>query len=178
MKMHSHTKLIKLIFATLSFLITNGAIGMAQPAPPPGQYPPPPGMQAPPPESEQTPPPPLNPGLPPAVGSPATPPPTPEGWGYPGYLNNPPATGFNQGAINVMATGYDTESVLVQIPLVVSYNFNGAYYDVTVLNCWNPYTQTWNVGIDQPAYTTTYYFNGFTYNYYVNLPTGTFYFNL
>ena len=85
---------------------------------------------------------------------------------------------MNQGTINVMATGYDTESVLVQIPLMVSYTFNGAYYDVTVLNSWNPFTQSWNIGVDSPAYQTDYYFNGFTYNYYANLPTGTFYFNL
>ena len=85
---------------------------------------------------------------------------------------------MNEGTINVMATGYDTESVLVQIPLVVSYSFNGAYYNVTVLNSWNPFTQSWNLGVDIPANQTSYYFNGFTYNYMVNLPIGTFYFNL
>ena len=77
-----------------------------------------------------------------------------------------------------MATGYDTESVLVQIPLVVSYSFNGVNYDVTVLNAWNPLTQTWNMGVDQQGFQTSYYFNGFNYNYYTNLSTGTFYFNL
>lgn len=77
-----------------------------------------------------------------------------------------------------MATGYDTESVLVQIPLVVSYLFNGAYYDVTVVNAWNPYTQSWTFGVDSQAYNTSYFFNGFNYNYYAVLPTGTYYFNL
>ena len=85
---------------------------------------------------------------------------------------------MNQGNLNVMATGYDSESVLVQIPLYVSYSFNGVQYDVTVLNSWNPYTQMWNDGVDTPAYNTNYYFNGFTYNYYVVLPSGTYYFNL
>ena len=77
---------------------------------------------------------------------------------------------MNQGNLNVMATGYDSESVLVQIPLYVSYSFNGVQYDVTVLNSWNPYTQMWNESVDTPAYQT--------YNYYVVLPSGTYYFNL
>lgn len=138
---------------------------MAQPTPPPsGQIPPPPTGPI-----ESPPPPPSGP-----LQSPP-----PPGWGYSGYLSNPPSTDWmNNGTINVMATGYDTESVLVQIPLVVSYSFNGVQYDVTVLNSWNPYTQNWTLGIDVPAYQTNYYFNGFTYNYYVNLATGTFYFNL
>ena len=94
-------------------------------------------------------------------------------------LSNPPGEDWmNQGTVNVMATGYDSESVLVQIPLVVSYSFNGANYNVEVLNSWNPYTQTWNIGVDTPAYQTSYNFNGFTYNYYAPLATGTFYFNL
>lgn len=127
----------------------------AQPAPPPPGFPPPP--------PEDTP----------------LPPPPPPGWGAPGYLVTPPASpDFNQGTINVMATGYDTESVLVQIPLFVSYNFNGATYNVTVLNSWNPYTQTWNIGVDVPASPTDYFFNGFRYNYTATLPSGIFYFNL
>lgn len=143
-------------------------------APPPGQMTTPPGS---PPPSPGAPVPPPAPGnLPP--GS-ATPPPPPPGWGAPGMLSTPPAPGMlNQGTLNVMATGYDAESVLVQIPLVVSYAFNGVNYNVTVLNSWNPLTQTWNSGIDMPATPTDYSFNGFTYNYYVNLPSGNYYFNL
>ena len=85
---------------------------------------------------------------------------------------------MNNGTLNVMATGYDSEGVLKQIPLVVSYSFNGINYNVTVLNAWNPYTETWNMGVDAPAFSTTYYMNGFTYNYYAPLALGTFYFNL
>lgn len=136
----------------------------AQPTPPP----PPPAQGLPP----QAPPPP-----PPGPGPAQTPP--PPGWGAPGYLVTPPAGEWmNQGTINVMATGYDSESVLVQIPLYVAYSFNGVQYDVTVLNSWNPLTQTWNIGVDTQAFNTSYYFNGFNYNYYVVLPSGTYYFNL
>ena len=142
---------------------------MAQPLPPP-----PPAMPAPAPGPT---PPPQVPGPPPPAQAPAQTPPPP-GWGGPGYLASPPDQWMNQGTINVMATGYDTESVLVQIPLVVSYTYNGVNYNVTVDNSWNPYTQSWNMGVDQPAFSTSYFFNGFTYNYYTNLPSGTFYFNL
>lgn len=165
-------------FLLIAGLIISCVAMSGQPLPPPG---PPGGM---PPENPDLNPPPFQTPPPapvsgsPAPGTPVPPPPPPAGWAYPGYLNNPPAASFNNGTINVMATGYDTESVLVQIPLVVSYSFNGAYYDVTVLNSWNPYTQTWNVGVDTPAYNTSYYFNGFNYNFYANLPSGTFYFNL
>lgn len=108
-----------------------------------------------------------------------TPPPPPPGWGGPGFLATPPQGDWmNNGTINVMATGYDSEGVLKQIPLVVSYSFNGVTYNVTVLNAWNPYTETWNIGIDAPAFTTTFSLNGFTYNYYAPLSLGTFYFNL
>ena len=142
-------------------------IAMGQPTPPPAG-PPPSGMPAPP------------PGAPVPPGTPGSPPVTPPpGWGGPGYLTTPPSGNWmNQGTINVMATGYDSESVLVQIPLVVSYSFNGAFYDVTVLNAWSPFTQSWNIGVDVPASQTSFYFNGFTYNYMVSLPSGIFYFNL
>lgn len=150
---------------------------MSQPTPPP------PGLTPPPPGFNQTPPPPGPTPTPPPPGAPVPPPPgqpaPPPGWGSPGCLVTPPtADWMNQGYMNVMATGYDTESVLVQIPLYVSYNFNGVNYDVTVINSWSPYTQTWNTNVDIPANQTDYYFNGFNYNFYVNLPSGTFYFNL
>ena len=156
-----------LISAWLTFLvlfITGISTMYSQPTPPPGLGTPPPinGQPVAPPPS------PYSPGMN-----------TPPGWSYNGFL--PPApinNDMNQGTINVMATGYDTESVLVQIPLVVSYSFNGVNYDVTVLNAWNPLTQTWNMGVDQQGFQTSYYFNGFNYNYYTNLSTGTFYFNL
>ena len=133
--------------------------------------------------AQPTPPPPGGPGIPPPpppapINGPAQTPPPP-GWGAPGFLTTPPAGEWmNQGTLNVMATGYDSESVLVQIPLYVSYSFNGVQYDVTVLNSWNPYSQMWNTGVDTSAYHTDYYFNGFNYNFYVVLPTGTYYFNL
>ena len=148
----------------LSLLVFGIGTIKAQPTPPP----PPPAQGLPP----QAPPPP-----PPGPGPAQTPP--PPGWGAPGYLVTPPAGEWmNQGTINVMATGYDSESVLVQIPLYVAYSFNGVQYDVTVLNSWNPLTQTWNIGVDTQAFNTSYYFNGFNYNYYVVLPSGTYYFNL
>lgn len=116
--------------------------------------------------------------VPPSPGpNPNTPP--PPGWGAPGYLVNPPVGDWmNSGNLNVMATGYDSEGVMTQIPLYIYYQYNGVNYNVTVLNSWNPYTQMWNQGVDVPANQTSYFLNGFTYNYYVVLPTGTFYFNL
>ena len=121
-----------------------------------------------------------NPGMPSPMPNPAPPAGgAPQGWATPGILGNPPAADWmNQGTLNVMATGYDSQGVLKQIPLNISYNFNGVSYNVTVNNAWNPYTETWTIGIDIPAFSTSYYLNGFTYNYYANLPIGTFYFNL
>lgn len=160
--MKLHLDLFRKYTIASAILLAGILVSVGQPAPPPPPGPgniPPPGAPVPPPGPAQTPPPP--------------------GWGAPGFLSTPPAGEWmNQGNLNVMATGYDAESVLVQIPLYVSYSFNGANYDVTVLNSWNPMSQTWNVGVDTPAYQTSYYFNGFTYNYYAVLPSGTYYFNL
>ena len=114
-------------------------------------------------------------------GPPPPPPPPQSPWasGVPGFLTNPPSADWmNSGNLNVMATGYDVQGVIRQIPLQVSYNWNGVNYNVTVINAWNPYSQMWNTGLDIPANSTSYYFNGFTYNYYAALPIGTFYFNL
>lgn len=151
---------------------------IAQPTPPPppgGSIPPPPAQPLSPPQAPQPIPPQPVPGAPPPPPAGSLPP----GWGGPGSLTTPPSADWmNQGTMNVMATGYDTESVLVQIPLVVSYSFNGVNYDVTVLNAWSPFTQTWNIGLDIQAIQTSYYFNGFTYNFMVSLPSGNFYFNL
>ena len=165
MKRENSFKNKKISLAILAAFIFGIVSVTAQPAPPP-----PPGMGGP--QAFQPAPP------APVPNGPAQTPPPP-GWGAPGFLTTPPAGEWmNQGNINVMATGYDSESVLVQIPLYVSYSFNGVQYDVTVLNSWNPYTQTWNIGVDSPAYNTNYFFNGFTYNFYAVLPTGTYYFNL
>lgn len=134
------------------------------------------------PENQNIPPYPTGPG-PVVAESPAnngsTPPPPPPGWAGPGFLSTPANPDWqNEGTINVMGTGYDSQGVMKQIPLFVQYQFNGVNYNVTVLNAWNPYTYSWDANVDQPAYQTSYYFNGFTYNYYTVLSTGTFYFNL
>lgn len=84
----------------------------------------------------------------------------------------------NSGTTNVIACGYDAQGVWRTIPLRVSYNYNGAQYDVTVLSAWNPWTDSWNYGVDQPAFNTYYFLNGTYFNFYTNLSTGTFYFNL
>ena len=161
----------KIVWCMATISICCGVVN-AQPGPPPPGPPSPTPIGTPPPPNA-----PLPPGPGPAV--PPPPPNTPPGWGAPGYLVTPPnGDWMNQGTLNVMATGYDTESVLVQIPLVVSYYFNGVNYNVTVLNAWSPFTQTWITGLDIPASQTSFYFNGFNYNFTVSLPSGTYYFNL
>ncbi|MDE6717564.1 MAG: hypothetical protein K2J70_05145 [Muribaculaceae bacterium] len=107
------------------------------------------------------------------------------GWG-PGWNNwnsNPPvvvnvAPNPNQGVEKVIACGYDAQGIWRVIPMVVSYVYNGVQYNVTVLNAYNPWTDAWNTGIDQPAYNTYFYLRGVYYNFYAPLSTGTFYFNL
>ena len=84
----------------------------------------------------------------------------------------------NGGVMNVVAVGYDAQGVYRTIPLRVAYTYNGVNYDVNVLSAWNPWTDCWNMNVDVPAFQTTYYLNGNSYNYYTNLSTGTFYFNL
>lgn len=84
----------------------------------------------------------------------------------------------NQGTMTVIACGYDAQSVWRTIPLRVSYVYNGAQYNVTVDSAWNPWTDCWDYGVDDPAFSTYYFLNGTYFNYYVNLSTGTFYFNL
>ena len=86
--------------------------------------------------------------------------------------------GMNSGTCNVVGVGYDAQGVWRTIPMTVSYSWNGAQYNVTVLSAWNPWTDMWNRGIDDTAYNTSYFLNGETYNFYVPLSTGTFYFNL
>ena len=91
----------------------------------------------------------------------------------PGFIS-----GMNSGVCNVVGVGYDAQGVWRTVPMTVSYNWNGAQYNVTVLNAWNPWTDSWNQGVDDTAFNTTYFLNGQTYNFYVVLSTGTFYFNL
>lgn len=84
----------------------------------------------------------------------------------------------NQGVTKVVACGYDSEGIWRVIPLTVSFQYNGVQYDVYVLNAWNPWTDTWDRGVDLPAYNTSYYIHGQEYDFYCVLPTGTYYFNL
>lgn len=113
------------------------------------------------------------------------------GWGSPwgpGYtspsviINAPiisaPVINTDTGVTKVIACGYDAQGIWRTIPLTVSYNYNGVSYDVTVLNAWNPWTDMWNRGVNQPAYATSYFLRGTTFDYYTNLSTGTYYFNL
>lgn len=84
----------------------------------------------------------------------------------------------NSGTTTVIACGYDAQGVWRTLPLRVSYQYNGAQYNVTVDSAWNPWTDCWNYGIDVPAFNTDYFLNGTTFDFYTNLSTGTFYFNL
>ena len=84
----------------------------------------------------------------------------------------------NAGTTTVIACGTDAQGVWQTIPLRVSYQYNGAQYNVTVDSAWNPWTDDWNYGIDVPAFNTYYFLNGNYYDFYLNLSTGTFYFNL
>lgn len=111
-------------------------------------------------------------------------------WGSPwggGWQASPPVIvnpapglygGMNNGICNVVGVGYDAQGVWRTVPMRVAYSWNGAQYNVQVLNAWNPWSDMWNRGVDAPAYNTTYYLRGGTYNFYVILPTGTYYFNL
>jgi hypothetical protein len=106
-------------------------------------------------------------------------------WGAPwnGPLSQM-ANGANQdipsdeGICNVISCGYDAQGIWRVVPLNVSYNYNGAQYDVTVNNAWNPWTDTWEMGINIPAINTYYFLKGNYFNFYVVLTTGTYYFNL
>lgn len=84
----------------------------------------------------------------------------------------------NQGITKVIACGYDAEGIWRVLPLTVSYQYNGVQYNVNVLNAWNPWTDQWDMGVDQPAYNTNYYLRGVTYDFYTSLSTGIYYFNL
>lgn len=129
------------------------------------------------------------PGPDPAPGSevynPGPPAPAPT-WGSPlggpglFVLNQPMSSPDwqNSGVTNVMACGTDAQGVWRTIPLRVAYTWNGAQYDVNVLAAWNPWSDSWNMDVDAPAFNTSYFLNGRTYNFYTNLSTGIWYFNL
>lgn len=102
-----------------------------------------------------------------------------DGWNTPTIVvnqavNNPPS----QGTEKVIACGYDATGVWRVIPLLVSFQYTGAQYSVNVLNAWNPWTRSWDKGVDEPAYNTDYWLRDVQYDYYTVLSTGTFYFNL
>ncbi len=97
----------------------------------------------------------------------------------PAGIINPGNPGWqNSGTITVMGAGYDAMGVWRTIPLVVNYNYNGIQYNATVLSAWNPWTQEWDSGLSDNAVNTSYVMRGNTYDFYVVLSTGTFYFNL
>lgn len=104
------------------------------------------------------------------------------GWGYsPTIVVSPSVSTGNfqdQGTVKVVANGYDAQGVWRVVPLVVAYQYNGIQYDVTVLNAWNPWTDSWDKDIDVPAYNTDYTLRSVNYDFYVVLSFGTFYFNL
>ena len=101
-------------------------------------------------------------------------------WNAPIIINTPLSSpGWqNSGVTSVVGCGYDAQGVWRTIPMKVAYNYNGVQYNVTVLNAWNPWTDMWSIGVDSPAFNTSYYLNGTTFNFYTVLSTGTYYFNL
>ena len=125
----------------------------------------------------------------PAPGAPAPPPPGYNGpvggpmWGSPWNSGWGGSVGYrpgwnNNGYVTVTACGYDAQGIWRVIPLYVNYNYNGVQYNVTVVNAYNPWTDSWDDNVDMPAYNTSYYINGNNYNFYTPLSTGTYYFNL
>lgn len=89
------------------------------------------------------------------------------------------APAMQTGTTNVIAAGYDSYGRWRNLPLTVSYTYNGAFYDVTVINAWNPWADMWNQNVDVSAFRTLYrgpY--GTMYHFYAPLSTGTYYFNL
>lgn len=101
-------------------------------------------------------------------------------WNGPMIVNTPMSSPNwqNAGTMNVIGVGYDVQGVWRTIPMTVSYQYNGVQYNVTVVNAWDPWSDSWNTGIYDQAFNTNYYLRGITYNFYVVLSTGTYYFNL
>lgn len=123
-----------------------------------------------------------NPGPGPAAGPQwgAIPGMAPGMWGSPWVspVYAPSSAFANSGTTNVVGVGYDAQGVWRTVPMTVAYNYNGVQYNVTVLNAWDPWTDSWNYNVDDQAYNTTYFLHGNQYNYYTVLSTGTYYFNL
>lgn len=130
-------------------------------------------------------------GMGPGMMNPGPPPPSswggPWGGGWNGWCSSPtiivntPLSSpvwQNSGVTTVVGCGYDAQGIWRSIPMRVSYRWNGVQYKVTVLNAWNPWSDMWNRGVDAPAYNTSYYLRGNTYDFYTVLSTGTYYFNL
>lgn len=110
---------------------------------------------------------------------------SPWGCGWNGYYGWNPSTTVvvshsyqDSGKVNVVGVGYDDEGVWRTVPMAVQYTYNGTQYSVQVLTAWNPWTDSWNTRLDIPAINTSYRLNGTTYDFYVVLSTGTYYFNL
>lgn len=78
----------------------------------------------------------------------------------------------------MMACGYDAMGVWRVLPLLVSYQYNGVQYNVTVINAWNPWVDQWDTNLNISAFNTNYILRGVTYDFYAVLSFGTFYFNL
>lgn len=101
-------------------------------------------------------------------------------WG-PGAFTGPdnsPSINLNSGVAHLVGVGYDAQGVWETVPLMVKWKWNGVNYDVTVLTAWNPWTHAWDGSLNMSAYQTQYTLRGVAYDYYVNLSTGTYYFNL
>lgn len=162
--------------ACAAIIISGSLVASAQPAPGiPGNSLPNPGAFS-------------NPGFRPGP-SPMSPPQPPSAWGSPWWngwnpsptvVNSPSVNigNLNNGRMKVIACGYDAMGVWRVLPLYVSYRYNGINYNVNVINAWDPWTDMWNRGVDVQAFSTNYVLKGVTYDYYVVLSFGTFYFNL
>lgn len=183
MKTHTNKKILKLGLVALAMLAGTGAGFSQMPIGGPGG----PGPVISAPGSQEGPGPVLNPpGSDVYNPGPDVAPPPPLASPYPPGPLAPMVTGpalsspdwQNAGTITVIACGTDAQGVWRTIPLRVSYTNNGAQYNVTVDSAWNPWTDSWDFGVDVPAFNTYYFLNGRYYNFYVNLSTGTFYFNL
>lgn len=98
--------------------------------------------------------------------------------GYPDWYGNGWNQNYNNGILHLIGVGYDAQGVWQTVPLIVEYQWNGVTYDLTVIDAWNPWTRAWDGSLDISAYQTEYQLRGVTYNWYVNLSTGTYYFNV
>lgn len=110
---------------------------------------------------------------------------SPWGYGWNGYYGYEPSTTVvvsptyqNSGKVKVIGVGYDDEGVWRTIPMTVEYDYNNDKYSAIVLTAWDPWTDSWNTGLNIPAVNTSYRIDGKKYRFYAVLSTGTYYFNL